>query len=119
MLFAYCAISWLLFKTSNEIRYAGRWALGSKDYKSMVLAQPASASGEFQHMEWDGWGFAGSGDTTVYLVFDPGESLEKEIKLHPSGKFTGIPCKVPKIQRLEDHWYSVQFYTDDAWGYCN
>lgn len=71
MLFAYCAISWLLFKTSNEIRYAGRWALGSKDYKSMVLAQPASASGEFQHMEWDGWGFAGSGDTTVYLVFDP------------------------------------------------
>jgi hypothetical protein len=47
--------------------------------KRKVLAQPASANGEFRHVEWDGWGWAGQ-DTTVYLVFDP-------MALHGRGEF--------------------------------
>jgi hypothetical protein len=118
MLFIFCSVSWLCFKTSNELRYAGRWLFRSAQYKSLVMAQPVAAGGELQHIEWDGWGFAGGG-TVVYLIYDPSNSLRKETKLHTSGKFSGIPCKVPKIQRLEDHWYSAMFYTDDFWDYCN
>ena len=66
-------------------------------------------------MEWDGWGFAGAGDTTVYLVFDPSDLLLTEAGDHSSGKFAGIPCEVPLVHRLEDHWYTVLFHTDSDW----
>ena len=50
------------------------WRIGSRRYKAKVLAEPASANGEFRHIEWDGWGWAGQ-DTTEYLVFDPTDAL--------------------------------------------
>jgi len=118
MLLVFCATSWELFKTSNEIRYAGRWAVGSRHYKSAVLSQPDDPNGNFKHIEWDGWGFAGAGDTTVYLVFDPTDSLKRAAKNRSSGKFTGLPCEIVRAQRLEDHWYSVLFYTDTTWDLC-
>jgi hypothetical protein len=117
MVVVYCAVSWLLFKNSAAIHTASRWMLESKSYKAQVLAQPNSINGELKHIEWDGWGWGGN-DTTVYLVFDPKDSLAAVAKSHSSGKFPGIPCEVPSVRRMEKHWYSVVFYTDTVWNDC-
>lgn len=101
-------------KNSSAIR----WRIGSRSYKAKVLAQPGSPNGEFRHVEWDGWGWAGQ-DTTVYLVFDPTDSLSAAAKSHQPGKFDGIPCEVTLVRLLESHWYSVQFYTNEFWGRRN
>jgi len=114
MLVVFCCLSWLLFKAADDIRYTGRWLFKSQKYKSEVLAQ-SSVSSQFKHVEWDGWGFVASGDTVVYLVFDPKDSLAVAARSHNPGKFDGIPCEVFKVRRLEKYWYSVQFYTDTGW----
>ena len=101
-----------MFGYPQTINYA-RWLMWSRSYKAEVLAQPKSANEELKHIEWDGWGWAGM-DTTVYLVFDPTDSLSRAEGHHP-GKYNGIPCKVPFVKRLEDKWYTVQFYTDQQW----
>jgi len=119
MLVIFCALSWLLFIVSDDVRTTGRWLFESKAYKAEVLAQPCFGNGELEHVEWDGWGFAGAGDTVVYLVLDPNDSLAVAAKRHSSGKFSGIPCEVRRVRRLEKHWYAVLFYTDTAWDYCN
>jgi hypothetical protein len=118
MLVVYWAVTWVLFQNSFELRSAGRWLLWSKTYKAEVLAQPESPNGELRHIDWDGWGWGGN-DTTVYLVYDPADSLSVTAKSHSSGKFDGIPCKVPRVRRLESYWYFVVFYTNTAWGRCN
>jgi cell division protein FtsW (lipid II flippase) len=118
MVAAFLIVSWLLFHISDDVRTTGRWLISSKKYKAEVLAQPKSAINELKHVEWDGWGFAGSGNTTVYLVFDPNDSLSVAAKSRSPGKFSGIPCEVPDVRRLEDHWYTVLFYTDTSWNYC-
>jgi hypothetical protein len=102
---------------SYTIRTAVRWPVGSERYKSEVLAQP-TVTGELKHIEWDGWGWAAQ-DTTVYLVFDPTDSLATPARTHQPGKFGGIPCEVPVVKRLEKDWYLVQFYTDEWWGKRN
>jgi hypothetical protein len=61
MVAAFLSVSWLLFHISDDVRTAGRWLIGSKRYKAEVLAQPKSAINKLKHVEWDGWGFAGSG----------------------------------------------------------
>jgi hypothetical protein len=53
-----------------------------------------------------------------YLVFDPGDSLSAAAASHQPGKFNGIPCEVYRVRRLESHWYTVLFYTDEDWR-CN
>ena len=93
---------------------AAKWLAKSQNYKSEVLAQP-TAIGELKHIEWDGWGWAGQ-DTTVYLVFDPTDSLSVAAKRQLPGKFSGLPCEVFLVRRLENHWYTVQFYTNEFWG---
>jgi len=55
----------------------------------------------------------------VFLVFDPTDSLSAAAKSHSPGKFKGIPCEVPLVRRLESHWYTVRFYTDEYWGRRN
>ena len=100
------------------IRSAARWVLWSHDYKQTVLAQPTSANGDLKHIEWDGWGFAGS-DTSVFLVFDPTDSLATVAKNGQPGKFSGIPCEVLLLRRMESHWYTVQSYTGQNWNQCN
>lgn len=70
-------------------------------------------------MEWEATGFAGVANVTIYLVFDPTDSLAVAAKSHSPGKYSGIPCEVLAVLRLESHWYSVKFYTDEAWGQRN
>ncbi len=112
-------LSFALFRNHYAIRNAARWSLQSHLYKAEVLAQPNSPNEEFKHVEWDGWGFPGAGDTTVYLAFDPADSLAAAAKRHQPGKFEGIPCKVVRVSRLENRWYAVLFYTDERWGIPN
>jgi hypothetical protein len=119
MLVVSCVISAVLFETSFSIRNRIRWAVSSRTYKSAVLAEPNPAIGELKHIEWDGWGGFGAGDTTAYLVFDPTDSLAPAAKNYESGKFNGIPCAVPSVSRLERQWYVVVFYTDESWGKRN
>ena len=97
------------------VRAAIKWFVRSHDYKAQVLAQPTYASGSLKHIEWDGWGWAGQ-DTTVYLVFDPTDSLTAAATRNEAGKPHGLPCEVARVVRLESHWYTVQMYTNaDCW----
>ena len=111
-------ISGLIFRHFSEVRDASRWLFQAKTYKASVLALPVPPNGDFRHVEWEGWGFAGAGDTTVYLVVDPSDSLSEPAKNHLIGKFAGVSCAVYRIDRLEKHWYTVAFYTDTSWGQC-
>lgn len=115
MLAVFGTLSWILMHHSFEVRATGRWLIWSKSYEAQVLAQPYPNKGELRHIEWDGWGFVPAGDTNVYLVFDPTESLSQEIKRHSSGKFVGIPREIWKLHRLESHWFYAVFYTDTEW----
>jgi hypothetical protein len=116
------AISTSLFvfdlRHPSAIRTAARWLVWSHEYKDKVLAQPTSANGDLKHIEWDGWGMFGQ-DTSVFLVFDPTDTLSTAAVRHQSGKFNGIPCEVPAVRRLEKHWYTVLFYTNQYWRQCN
>lgn len=107
------AITWNFY----AIRSAAKWWGWSHRYKAEVLAQP-DVTGELKHIEWDGWGWAGQ-DTTAYLVFDPTDSLSAAAQAHRPGKFNGIPCEVPDVDRMEKNWYAVQFYTNEWWGRRN
>jgi hypothetical protein len=100
------------------VHSAARWLIWSRGYKSQVLSQPALANGELKHIEWDGCGWAGQ-NTTVFLVFDPMDSLSAAARNHQPGKFNGIPCEVFLVRRLESHWYTAQLYTNEHWRQCN
>lgn len=117
-LLSYWLISGSILRHFSEVRDASRWLFQAKAYKTSVLALPAPPNGDFRHVEWEGWGFAGTGDTTVYLVVDPSDSLSEPAKNHLSGRFAGVSCAVYRIHRLEKHWYTVAFYTDTSWGQC-
>jgi hypothetical protein len=108
------AVAWNFY----SIRTATKWFLWSQRYKSEVLAQPASASRGFKHVDWDGWGMFAQ-NTEVYLVFDPTDSLSRAASSRQPGKFDGIPCEVDLVRRLESHWYAVQFYTSEDWDHCD
>jgi hypothetical protein len=116
---AFLGASWVLFKNESTIRPSVRWLLWSRQFKAEVLALPAPVNGELRHVEWEATGFAGVANVAVYLVFDPTDSLAAAAKRHSPGKFAGIPCEVFRVLRLESHWYSVLFYTDEAWGQRN
>ena len=117
-LFFYWLISGFIFRHFSEVRDVSRWVFQAKTYKGSVLAVPVPPNGDFRHVEWEGWGFAGAGDTTVYLILDPSDSLSEPARNHLTGKFDGISCPVYRVRRLEKHWYTVAFYTDTAWGQC-
>jgi hypothetical protein len=110
--------SWVVAWNFYTFRAATKWSLWSRSYESEVLSQRPSTSGELKHIEWDGWGWGGQ-DTTVYLVFDPKDSLSAAAASRRPGKFSGLPCEVFLVTRLENHWYTVQFYTDEFWGRRN
>src|SRR5215469_3047212 len=86
----FCTIALSLFAFGRAypiaIRSVARWLLRSHDYKIQVLAQPQLPNGEFKHVEWDGWGMFAQ-NTTVYLVFDPTDSLSGAARSHQAGKF--------------------------------
>jgi hypothetical protein len=116
------AIFWFLsvplFKNYLAIRSAARWSIWSNDFKAKVTAQPTPADGNVKHLDWDGWGWGGE-NTEVYLVFDPTDSLSAAANSHQPGKFSGLPCKVDRVFRLERNWYAAQFYTATDWNHCN
>ena len=114
----FVVIVFVLVWKYSEVKTEARWLLSSRRYKSAVSSQPTPANGEFKHIEWDAWGWAGQ-DTSVYLVFDPTDSLSLAASTHLSGKFAGIPCEVPKVSHLESKWYLVTFYTNQGWNRCN
>jgi hypothetical protein len=55
----------VFFVFRPAIRTSARWLIWSRNFKDRVLAEPAPASGEFRHVEWDGWGWGGN-DTTEF-----------------------------------------------------
>jgi hypothetical protein len=101
------------------VRSGLRWLSEARSFKSKVLAQPANPDGTFNHTEWDSWGFPGAGSTYVYLVFDPNDSLPTASQAKAKATFSGLPCPVAQVDRLESHWYKVFFYTDTSWGSCH
>jgi hypothetical protein len=109
------SVFFLLFHV--DVRTTARWLVWSHYYKENVLSRRAPANGEFRHVEWDGWGWGGE-DTTVFLVFDPSDSLSAGASSRQAGKFDGIPCAVPAVSRLESQWYAVRFYTNESWDRC-
>src|SRR5208282_4103334 len=98
-----------LHMNRDAVRDSLRWQLWSRDFKTEVLAQPAPTNGELRHLEWEATGFASVANNTVYLVFDPTDTLSAATKSHSLGKFSGIPCEVLGVRRLESQWYSVAF----------
>jgi hypothetical protein len=108
-----------MLKTQEVVRPILRWTLWSHRYKSDLLAQPAPAIGQLKHLEWESSGWGPIGPTIVYLVLDPDDSLSAAAKSHRPGRFSGIPCEVPRVQRLESHWYAVTFYTEESWSEGN
>jgi hypothetical protein len=108
------SIAW----NSYAIRSNVRWFARARWYKAEVLAQP-KVDGQLPHIEWDGWGGAPVGDWTVYLVFDPTDSLSAAASRREAGKFSGIPCDVDEVRRLESYWYSVTLSMNEWWEQCN
>jgi hypothetical protein len=103
-----------------DIRTRARWLVWSHEYKTLVLAQPQPSNGGLKHIEWDGWGAFGQ-DFSVFLVFDPEDSLSGPAGDHLYGKFSGIPCEVDNVRRLDAQWYTVLFdgYVDArSWDSC-
>jgi hypothetical protein len=109
----FCATGWLLYTRADDTV----WLFRSQIWQARVLAKPTSTDGTLKHAEWDAWGFAGV-NNMVYLVFDPSNSLAPAARGGIPGKFSGLPCAVVKVHRLESHWYFVRFYTDTNWEYC-
>jgi len=117
-LFLFLVIASVLVWNYSAAETESRWLLSSRRYKTAMLSRPAPPDGELKHVEWDAWGWGGE-NTIVYLVFDPTDSLSSAAATREPGKFAGIPCKVPKVSRLESQWYVVTFYTEQDWGRCN
>src|ERR1700675_2796280 len=115
----YVAVTAMFFMDYGQLRPILRWTLWSHRYKSELLSQPAAANGQLKHLEWEISGWGPVGPTIVYLVFDPADSLSAAAKSHEPGQFSGIPCEVPRVQRLESRWYAVTFYTEESWGERN
>jgi hypothetical protein len=116
---AYVAVTAVFFVGYEQLRPILRWTLWSHRYKSELLTQATPANGQLKHVEWERSGWGPVGPTIVYLVFDPTDSLSVAAKSHRAGRFSGIPCEVPRVQRLESHWYAVTFYTEESWGEDN
>lgn len=86
----FCAVSAVVFLGSYRLRTFTRWLLWSGQYKQEVLTEPTPFKGDLKHIEWDGWGGFGQ-DFTVFLVFDPTDSLSEPARNDQFGKFKGVP----------------------------
>lgn len=53
-------------------------------------------------------------DTSVELVYDPTDTLEREIKLNRNGRFAEVAEKTAYVQRLGHGWYSLTLYTGES-----
>ncbi len=106
-----------LFRRLDWAARAGKWVAHASRFKAEVLARPAERRSQLRYEVWDGWGALGM-DTDVYLVFDPHERLLVASHSHLPGKPSGLACAVQRVERMEPHWYSIVFYTEQAWNFC-
>jgi len=113
----YGCTSAMMYRVGYDVRVHSRWLLGSSSFEAEVLKQTSPARGELKHIEWDSWGFAFA-ENNAYLVFDQSNSLDTAAKSRASGNFSGLPCEVQQVYRLESQWYAVVFYTDESWASC-
>ena len=113
------ATAFVLLILQEPIRESLRWVLWSSRFEAELLSSPSPRLGELRHMEWQATGFAGVGNDTIYLVLDPTDALAPAAHTGLPGRYTGLPCEVLKVRRLEAHWYSVRFYADEEWGKRN
>jgi hypothetical protein len=81
-----------------------RWFVRASEYKTKVMSEPLGQNGSLRHLEWDGWGFPGAGDTVLYLVFDPNDQLLDASITGRPGKYAGVPCEVVRVRRMEKNW---------------
>ena len=93
-LITFLVVAGTLLTAQGVLRPSLRWLLWSHRLKAEVLTQPTTANGELKHVEWDGFGGAPVGDWTIYVVFDPTDSLSVAAKDDRSGSYRGIPCEV-------------------------
>jgi hypothetical protein len=100
------------------IRSTLRWAFNSHDYKGRVMSQPQPPVGELKHVIWDAWGFVPAGNTLMYIVNDPEDSLRVAGTNAQSGRVPGIPCPVDRVHRLEPQRYTILLFTDSNWNDC-
>jgi hypothetical protein len=112
-------LAWLIGRDFLEARTIARWMRYSTTYKARTFAHAVTPGGYLKHSEWDGWGFPGAGNTVMYVVFDANDTLSAQVHGKTSGPFTGIPCPVADIKRMEDQWYIVLFYTGSDWNHCS
>lgn len=101
----------------SEKQTTVRWMQHSSAYKKQVLALPPPTDGYLRHIEWDSWGWAGSGVTVVYLVHDPTRKVGEPDAARGKVR-SGLPCEVNKVRELEPGWYTVLFYTMETWSEC-
>src|ERR1700679_267974 len=96
MILVMLATSLILLRNDFLIHTWGRWITQGSQSRAAVLAQPTPSAGDLKHVEWDGWGWGGN-DTTVYLVFDPSDSLASAAKNHSPGRISPALCGVSRI----------------------
>ena len=95
-----------------------RWFVDANEYKSKVMREPLERDCSLRHVEWEGWGWPGVGDTVTYLVFDPNDWLKDASTTGQSGQYQGITCSVLRVRQLEKNWYTVRFHTGHDWTHC-
>jgi hypothetical protein len=108
------AVSVSMFWSTESLRPWARWIVASDRYKNLVLQQRPDRGSGLRHIEWDGWGWAGM-DTSVQLVYDPTDSLARELRLNPKGRFAEVAVRTAKAQRLGKNWYSLTLFTSETW----
>jgi len=109
----FLGVSVLMFHSDAHLRPWARWIVASQRYMCLVLKQQPDPQTGLRYAEWDGWGWAGT-DTSVELVYDPTDTLGREIKLNPKGRFAAVAEKTAFVQRLGPGWYSLTLYADET-----
>ena len=92
-----------------------RWLARSEKYKRDFQVESTAANGELRHADWEMEGPAFAAIYT-YLVFDPSNSLASAAESHQPGKYSGVPCNVDEVRRLESSWYVAISRT--PWNEC-
>ena len=117
--FALLGVALYVLVSFNEpISSRIKWALSSKSYEQKLSALPNASPGQLKHVEWDGWGWPGAGNTVVYLAYDPSNALRQAAISQRPGKYPGLPCDVYVVHEMQSDYYTVQFYTDTDWQQC-
>ncbi len=109
----FLSVSMAMFHWTEHLRPWARWLVASGRYTNLVLKQDPDPQTGLRSVEWDAWGWARM-DTSVELVYDPSDSLAREMRYNPKGRFATLADKAAFAQRLGRGWYSVTLYTGET-----